>query len=71
MLNGQWYLQPRIQFAFYAVAFVCFVVSALPTTARPGPLRRANLLAVGLAVAIAPSTYIYFKAGFHTGAFFH
>ena len=66
------YLQPKVQFAFYAVAFLCFLITALlPAGRGPKIFGRINLLALGLAFAIAPSMYIYFKAGFHKGPFFH
>jgi hypothetical protein len=66
------YLQPKVEFAFYAAAFLCFLITALlPAGRGPKIFGRINLLALGLAFAIAPSMYIYFKAGFHQGAFFH
>jgi hypothetical protein len=69
-LTGE--IQPRIQFVFYLLALLAFVVAAVvPADRMPGALARVNLVAAGLALAIAPSVYVYFKVGFHQGALFH
>jgi len=66
------YLSAKIQFAFYVAAWLCFLVAALlPAGRGPRLLGRVNLVAFGLALAIAPSMYIYFKAGFHKAPYFH
>ena len=63
-------LQAKIQFAFYLVALLIFLVATvLPPDTRW--LRRINLVPLGLATALAPSAYIYFKAAFHPGSYFH
>ena len=50
-------------------------ISLWPTGKRaPGKLKglgRVNLAAFGLALAIAPSMYITFEAGFHKAPYFH
>lgn len=71
MLDGKPYLQGKIQFAFYLVALICFLVAAFVPAERAAFLRRINLVALGLALAIAPSAYIYFKVAFHTSPIFH
>src|SRR3954471_21180089 len=66
------YLQAKLQFAFYAAAWLCFIIAAvLPAGRGPRWVGRLNLVALGLALAIAPRMYIYFKAGFHKGACCH
>jgi hypothetical protein len=67
------YLSAKIQFGFYVAAWLCFVVAALWPAGRRGPrgFGRVNLAAFGLALAVAPSMYITFKAGFHKAPYFH
>jgi hypothetical protein len=66
------YLQPKIQFFFYLFAFLSFVAAAaIPAEGALRVLTKHNLLAIGLALAIAPSVYIFFKLGFHQTPFFH
>lgn len=71
MLNGVPYLQASIEFAFYVAAMVCFVVAAV----LPRDLGRRwggfNVMALGLALALAPTLYIYFKVAFHKAPVFH
>jgi hypothetical protein len=66
------FLNAKIAFFFYLVAGLCFVVAALlPAGRGPAILGRINLIAFGLALAIAPTVYVYFKAGFHQQPIFH
>ena len=63
-------LNPKIQFFFYLVACLAFLGAAvIPAEGALRVLTKHNLLAVGLALAIAPSVYILFKLGFHPGHF--
>ena len=71
MLDGVPYLQASIQFGFYVAAFVCFVAAALLPKGSSARWGTGNLVSLGLALAIAPWCYIYFKVAFHTGSFFH
>ncbi|MDQ1683700.1 MAG: hypothetical protein QOC82_437 [Frankiaceae bacterium] len=65
-------LDPKIQFFFYAFACLAFLGAAvIPAEGALRVLTKHNLLAVGLALAIAPSAYIFFKLGFHPSPFFH
>ena len=62
-------LNPKIQFFFYLVACLAFLGAAvIPAEGALRVLTKHNLLAIGLALAIAPSVYILFKLGFHPGA---
>jgi len=61
-------LDPRIQFFFYALACLAFLGAAfIPAEGTLRVLTKHNLLAVGLALAVAPNAYIFFKLGFHKG----
>jgi hypothetical protein len=63
-------LNPKIQFFFYLFAVLAFVVAALiPSEGTPRALTKVNLLAGGLALALAPSVYIFFRLGFHQSSF--
>ena len=71
MIPGQ-FLDAKIAFFFFAIAWLCFLVAALlPAGRGPAMLGRVNLIALGLAFAIAPMMYVYFKAGFHKAPYFH
>jgi hypothetical protein len=66
------YLNAKIAFFFYLVAGLCFALAAiLPAGRGPAFLGRLNLVAAGLALAVAPTVYVYFKAGFHQQPIFH
>lgn len=61
-------LDPRIQFFFYLFACLAFLGAAvIPAEGTLRVLTKHNLLAIGLALAVAPSVYIFFKLGFHDG----
>ena len=63
-------LNPKIQFFFYLFACLAFLgAAAIPAEGALRVLTKHNLLAIGLALAIAPSVYILFKLGFHPGPF--
>ena len=64
-------LNPKIEFLFYAVAVVCWVLAAFEAAGWK-PLRRIapGLLPLGLAFAFLPWAFIAFKAGFHPEPFF-
>ena len=63
-------LNPKIQFFFYLVACLAFIGAALiPAEGALRVLTKHNLLAIGLALVVAPSVYILFKLGFHPGPF--
>lgn len=64
-------LNPKVQFACYIVALACFLVAAAVPAERRRFLGRVNGVALGLAFAIAPMVYIYFKLGFHSSPLLH
>jgi hypothetical protein len=65
-------LEPKIQFFFYLFACLAFVAAAvIPAEGALRVLTKHNLLAIGLALAIAPSVYIFFRIGFHRSPLFH
>lgn len=64
-------LDPKIQFFFYLFACLAFIGAAvIPAEGALRVLTKHNLLAIGLALLIAPSVYIFFKLGFHKGPLF-
>src|SRR4051812_24435012 len=66
------FLSAKVQFFFYLLAWLFFLAAALlPAGRGPRLLGRVNLVALGLALAVAPSMYIYFKAGFPPEPYFH
>lgn len=72
MTNASTYLEPKIQFFFYLFACLAFIAAAvIPAEGALRVLTKHNLLAIGLALAIAPSVYIFFKIAFHPSPFFH
>lgn len=72
MIGATSQLNPKIQFFFYLFACLAFIGSAvIPAEGALRVLTKHNLLAFGLAIAIAPSVYVFFKLGFHPGPFFH
>jgi hypothetical protein len=63
-------LNPKIQFFFYLVACLAFLAAAvIPAEGALRVLTKHNLLAIGLALVIAPSVYIFFRLGFHPRPF--
>lgn len=63
-------LNPKIEFIFYLLAFVCWALAAFEASGWK-PLRRIapGLLPLGLAFAILPWVFIAYKAGFHPEPF--
>jgi hypothetical protein len=72
VIPGQ-FLSAKIAFFFFAIAWLCFMGAALLPEGRRRPawLGRGNLIGLGLAFAVAPMMYVYFKAGFHPAPYFH
>lgn len=63
-------LNPKIQFFFYLIACLAFLGAAfIPAEGALRVLTKQNLLAMGLALVIAPSVYIFFRLAFHPGPF--
>ena len=70
MLGATSELSPKVQFFFYLVACVSFLgAAAIPAEGALRVLTKHNMLAIGLALAIAPSVWVFYKLGFHPGPF--
>ena len=70
MIGATSQLNPKIQFFFYAFACLAFIgAAAIPAEGALRVLTKHNLLSMGLALAIGPSVWVFFKLGFHPGPF--
>lgn len=70
MIGPSGYIDAKVQFFLYAFACLAFIAAALiPAEGALRVLTKHNLLAFGLALAIAPSVYIFFRLGFHPKPF--